>query len=467
MRRRLPLVLLVGALCALGAAVVSAQAPAHGPATAKVAATAVLSARRAPVLLVAATADEPLRASLAAVVEDSPSQTCVSVAVGGRVVFSHQPGLAVAPASNVKLLTAVAVLRELGEEHRFRTVVRGAAPVSGVVQGDLTLVGGGDPLLTTQAYRDHFADQPPAATSLEALADSLVRAGVRRVTGRILGDESRYDTQRTVPSWPARYYEQHQTGPLSALSVNQGKLTFPAHATEENERDVTVTDDPPTFAAETLRALLVARGVEVDGAAGAGVAAPGTKEVAAVESPPLRDLVRQMLSTSDNQTAESFVKELAVHAGRAGTTANGLGALTDALRGGGLPVDGLVLHDGSGLDRDDRASCTLIEAVLQHAGERSAVGEGLAVGGKTGTLRDRFEDPPLVGRIRAKTGTLNDVTALSGFADAEAGPSLTFSYIATGATVGPTLYAIQDHLASILVDYAKGLDVAALAPASG
>lgn len=468
MRRRLPVVLVLTGLVVFLGAVLSSRAPAHPtPQNTALAATPLLSARRVPTLLVAGVADPQLRTALASVVVDSPTDTCVTVEVDGRLVFTHQPDLALAPASNVKLLTAAAILHELGADYRFTTKVLGAAPVDGTVRGDVVLVGGGDPLLSTQAYRDHFADQPPAATSIEELADRLQAAGVRHITGRLLGDESRYDSVRTVPSWPARYYDQHQTGPLSALSLDQGKTSFPEHATEENERDVTVTDDPPRFAATTFVQLLAARGISVDGGPGVGTAAPGMPELVSIGSPPLRDLVRQMLSTSDNQAAEGFVKELGFTDGAGGTTPDGLAALQRALARLDLPTAGLVLFDGSGLDRDDRASCALVTAVLDHAGEESAVGQGLAVAGESGTLRERFRDEPVVGRLRAKTGTLNDVTALSGFADAAAGASITFSYIAVGATVGPNLLGIQDDLAEALVTYSAGTDLQALRPLAG
>lgn len=465
MRRRLPVLLALAAVVVFLGALVASRAPAQPtPEHTAVGATPLLSARRGPTLLAAGVADPKLRTALASVVADSPTATCVTVEVDGRLVFAHQPDLAVAPASNVKLLTAAAILQELGPDHRFTTKVVGAAPVDGTVRGDVVLVGGGDPLLSTQAYRDHFADQPPAATSIEGLADRLHAAGVRHITGRLLGDEARYDSVRTVPSWPTRYYDQHQTGPLSALSLDQGKISFPEHATEENERDVTVTDDPPLFAATTFVQLLAARGITVDGGPGVGSAPAAAPELASVASPSLRDLVRQMLSTSDNQAAEGFVKELGVAAGVGGTTADGLAALQRALARLGLPTAGLVLLDGSGLDRDDRASCTLVAAVLDHAGEESAVGQGLAVAGETGTLRDRFRHQPVTGKLRAKTGTLNDVTALSGFADAAAGTSITFSYIAVGATVGPALLGIQDDLAAALVTYSGDTDVQALFP---
>src|SRR5690606_7760656 len=107
------------------------------------------------------------------------------------------------------------------------TVVRGAAPVDGVVTGDLHLVGGGDPVLATNPYADRFPRQPQLRTDIESLADAVVAAGVRRVEGSVVGDESRYDAQRYVAGWPGRYLDQNVVGPLSALSVNDSFARYP------------------------------------------------------------------------------------------------------------------------------------------------------------------------------------------------------------------------------------------------
>ena len=94
-----------------------------------------------------------------------------------------------------------------------------------MITGDVWLVGGGDPLLATQDYVHTFRRPPEPVTSLEALADGVVAAGVTQITGRVVGDESRYDTQRYVASWPARYIRAPEIGPMSALSVNDGFMT--------------------------------------------------------------------------------------------------------------------------------------------------------------------------------------------------------------------------------------------------
>lgn len=426
--------------------------------------TPVLSPRRLPALIMASERDPILRDALTQVMDDGPPSSCLVVAVGGRQIFAHEANLPVIPASNQKLVTAQLTLDMLGEDYRYTTKVTGPAMHEGTINGDLTLVGGGDPVLGTKAWIDHFADQPAVGTPMESLADQLVKNGLKHVTGSVLGNERRYDGLRSVATWPSRYLEQRQLGPLSALTVNGGLTVFPEHGTEENRTDVTLAENPPRHGAETLLQLLVDRGVTVDGTA--GVSTASTKDVetlAQVKSPPMADIVRHMLSESDNQVAEMFVKEIGYAKGSGGTTAAGLAAMQKSLGDLGIPVQQVRMMDGSGLDPETHLTCAIIYRLLSDAGESSSIGKGLAVSGESGTLRERF-DEQAKGRIKAKTGTLNEVTALSGFADSIGGPALTFAYVANGELVGPQLLSLQDRLVDAMVNYPGGLKISTLGP---
>ncbi len=426
--------------------------------------TPVLSPRRVAALLVAPVADRNLRAELDAVISASPPTTCLTVSVGGRVLYEHNPAQALVPASTQKLVTATAAMAELGAETRLRTRVMAAAePTDGVVRGDLFLVGGGDPLLATEPYVARFANQPQIHTSLEALADAVAEAGVRRVEGSVVGDEGRYDSDRYPDVWPDRFVTQNQSGPLSALAVNDGFTAWPP-AQEPGAEEETPALDPPSAAAEELRELLVARGISVEGGGAAGRAPAGAVEIAGIDSPPIADIVRQMLTESDNQTAELLVKELGRARGAGPTTAAGVDVVTEAMERLGLAAAGTGATDGSGLAASNATSCTLLMEVLDRAGPRSALADGLAVAGETGTLAQRFDDSAAKGRLRGKTGTLLDVTALAGFANARQGPVLTFAYVANGAEVTEALLELQEALGENLVAYPQGPPIAELGP---
>ena len=435
-----------------------AEAPAR-------AVTPLLSARRLAPYLVAPIADAALRAQLDEVVAASPEATCLTVSVGGRLIYEHNPDMALVPASTEKLVTAVAALSVLGRDTTFTTrVVAADEPSDGVVDGDLFLVGGGDPLLATAPYAEHFRNQPQIRTSMEELADRVVAAGVRQVNGRLLGDESRYDSDRYPDTWPERYAEQSQVGPLTALSVNDGFSDWPDQQTREGTVESTPSADPPTYAAGQLAELLQARGVTVRGGAGAGTAPGEATEIATIESGPMTKVVDQLVTESDNQTAELLVKEMGRKDGGTPTTAAGVAAVTAEMEELGLARPGTRAADGSGLDEDNAASCRLLMNILDQGGPDGLIADGLAIAGKTGTLAGRFLDSPARERLRAKTGTLNTVTALTGFVHATQGPVLTFAYIANGEYVNSELLGLQEDLGSDLVVYPTGPPLKTVGP---
>ena len=151
-------------------------------------------------------------------------------------------------------------------------------PSDGVIDGDLFLVGGGDPLLATKPYVQHFQNQPQLRTSLEGLADRIVKAGVHQIKGRVAGDESRYDSDRYPDAWPARYAEQSQTGPLSALSVNDAFQAWPEHQSRRRHRREHASRRSTGVAVQQLISLLRARGVTVTGGPAAGTAPKDAKQ---------------------------------------------------------------------------------------------------------------------------------------------------------------------------------------------
>jgi D-alanyl-D-alanine carboxypeptidase/D-alanyl-D-alanine-endopeptidase (penicillin-binding protein 4) len=245
-----------------------------------------------------------------------------------------------------------------------------------------------------------------------------------------MGDDSRYDAERYIPSWPNRYKREDTVGPVSALIVNDGVTGYVA--TPSAASKVRQPGDPPVLAADTLKTLLKERGITVTGAAVAGRAPAATTEIARLETP-MQDEIAEMLSWSDNTTAESLTKELGLETARAGTTAAGLAAVRAALDADGLPTAGLVLNDGSGLDEGNRLTCDLVTALLDRHGPTSPLAQALAVAGQRGTLRKRLRGTTVDGRVLGKTGTLTQppVVALSGFRRPD-DSTLTFGFIQNG-----------------------------------
>ena len=373
------------------------------------------------------------------------------------------------PASNQKLLVGAVALDVLGEDHRFTTEVRAAAPAAGTVTGDLYLVGGGDPLLTSSTYPVQNDPNPVTdPTSLDALADAVVAAGVQRIDGAVIGDASRYDDEFYAPSW-VNDVRGIEAGPYDALLVNDARVTG----------DSLRAADPSEAAAREFTQLLAARGVTVTGPPAAGTAPAGSPVVASVESAPVSAIVGEMLATSDNNTAELLVKELGVEARGEGTREAGLRVMSDTMAGWGVPMAGTVLADGSGLSNDNRVTCEVFVDVLARSGPSDPLGAGLPVAGVSGTLSDVFTDSPVAGRLQAKTGTLGNAPynadppaakTLSGYLPVEGGGAIEFSLLlnAAGTLTDQSVYRpIWDAFAEMLAAYPAGPTPADLARADG
>ena len=294
------------AVCAIGGAVllgsgavglrgaVASDGAAHAPFDAASPRTALFSARRVPEFWRSEAAARRLTVGLRETV--AGTSACIAADAGGAPI-AIDATTTLAPASTLKLATAVTVLALRGESFRFRTEVRGRTPdVSGVIAGDLHLVGGGDPTLATPRYEDWVRATPRFAadpvTPLQGLVDALVDAGVTRVDGSVVGYGGRYAGPAFLPEWKPNYRTEGQVGPIGALTVNHGFGEFPPP---------TPVDDPARYAAEQLTTLLDRAGITVTGAARSEAAAqppadPDAALLATIDSPPLRDIVAGMLS---------------------------------------------------------------------------------------------------------------------------------------------------------------------------
>jgi D-alanyl-D-alanine carboxypeptidase/D-alanyl-D-alanine-endopeptidase (penicillin-binding protein 4) len=343
----------------------------------------------------------------------------------GQTVYSRNANLSLLPASNEKLAVTYAALTALGPGFTIETDVLGEGTQTGTTwTGDLVLKGYGDPTLSR--------------TGLMALARQVHAAGIVHVTGRILADESWFDTRRTALGWKAAFYI-NESPPLSALIVDRGWLGR------------YTSRDPALSAAQSFRAALVRAGVRVAGAAAHGTADDAATSLAEVDSAPLSAIVQWMDRVSDNFTAEMLVKELgAVQAGT-GTTAAGVGFITGLLEQAGVPLAGVRLVDGSGLSLLDRetpqALASLLTVMWNDAETRWELLSSLPIAARSGTLAHRMLHTAAAGIVRAKTGTTNNASALSGFA----GDRYVFSVLQNGAPVSWTwARRAQDQFATVL-----------------
>lgn len=434
-------------------------------------ATPVLSARR-----VAATLGFPgwsaqLRAPLDQIIrtETVPATTCaVAATPADYPIYAYNADIPLVPASNQKLVTAYAALNLFGPDYRFRTTLATDSRVTnGVVEGDVWLIGGGDPGLATEAYAASFLHQPQTFTDANTLASNLKAAGVTRIRGALIGDGTRYDDKLYVDGWPSRFTTgrgENPSGPLSGLNMDDGFITYPPAGQEFGGSGTrTASATPPLTAAQRFNELLRVNGISVDGGIKQGKAPTATTPLASIDSPPLSQIVQHMLRESDNTAAELLVKEIGLSKAGKGTTADGIAAINQILGQQQLALPGVTVVDGSGLGDGNRVTCTFLARLLAFAGHDGVIGQGLSVAGTSGTLTDRFVGTPGVGKVTAKTGTLSGVAALSGWADARPGTRVVFSIVSNGADE-ETLKVVEDQMANAILTYPQGPTLAELGP---
>lgn len=377
-------------------------------------ATALWSPRRVPGPFVDAVGVAQLQARLAEIA--AGTESCYRVEIDRLGVVADNAGAPVIPASTEKLMTAAGALDTLGPDLTFVTEAVASETPNGGTIDRLWLVGGGDPVLSTPSWIRTLADRPVYArltaslTPLATLADDIVAAGVREIPGGVVGDGTRYATPAYLSSWPESY--RAEIGPLGALVVDDG--FDPATGSP--------VSDPALAAADALGQLLVERGVTV-GSATTGPAPSGAAVVATVRSAPLDALLTTMLSASDNGTAELLALAVDVAAGGSGTTEGGIAEILRRLAALGVDTTGVSLADASGLSRENRATCLALLQTLQLGArpELRTVVDGAAIAAERGTLRGRFVDTALAGRLYGKTGSLNGVAGLIALVDPSGG----------------------------------------------
>jgi len=294
-------------------------------------------------------------------------------------------------------------------------------------------------------------------TPLASLADAIVAAGVRRIDGALLGDDSRHDSLRFLPVWKPSYRTDGEIGALSALGVDHGFSPVGS---------AVAPDDPAAVTAARLVELLAQRGVTVTGGSGSATvpAAQGARELTSVSSPPLADIVAATLTASDNYAAETLMREIGVEHAQASTTEAGAAAVVDVLQQEGVTMRGVTLLDGSGLAPGNRLTCDALLGVMDLASrpEFAALDRGLAVAGQTGTLARRFLGDALQGVLRAKTGHIDGVAGLVGVVDDT--EHLRFAFLVNGQVSRSQAEALQATVARVVAAYPQPPDGAHVPP---
>ena len=368
----------------------------------------------------------------------------------GQVLYSLNATTGFTPASTTKLASAVAALHTLGPAATFTTSAWAARSTTGAAQPGgasprVVLVGGGDPTLAAGRYPSADYPQPATLSSLAAATARQLRA--RGITSVRLGyDDVLFGGPVLGLGWPPfgaanNYITSGDVAPIAGLEVDQGRLTARGRPEDSddplNMRPRSMT--PGLDAAHAFARFLRKDGITVHGAPTRAAAPTGGTRLAAVHSPPLAEIVQQMLAESNNVIAETVARQVAVATGRPGTFSGAAAAVMAVDRRLGLT--GITLHDGSGLSPLDRITPVALVKLVRLAAQpgqarlRPAL-TGLPVAGFYGTLGPgSYFGPfgrPALGLVRAKTGNLMGVATLAGLAYAKNGQIIAFAFMGNG-----------------------------------
>lgn len=324
----------------------------------------------------------------------------------GTVLYDEKSSTPLTPASTTKVFTTMSVLSAYGPDYRIATKV-----VEGPAAGQITIVGGGDPSLSVGML-----------TELAASTAAALAPGASVTLGY---DTSLFSGPALAEGWLPSYPSLGVVAPIVSLMVDGGRVS-----PDYEQRSET----PGMLAAQAFSDALVAAGVSVTDI-GKATATTGAKELARVESVPMSELIVPMLTDSDNTAAEMLAHLAGVKVSGTGSFDSGSAAVEKMLVSLGISTTGVELVDGSGLSRiDDTPPAVLGElmaaAVTGNATQGWAMLDALPIAGFTGTLADRFHDAATqggAGLVRAKTGTLTGVVALTGYTRDADGRVLVFA----------------------------------------
>ena len=353
-----------------------------------------------------------------------------------RVLFSRKAGRPRILASNSKLFTTSTALGRFDPGDRLHTTAWSIDDVSDGVSQGLYLRGQGDPTLS--------------GSGLDKLADRVRAAGVRTVQGPLLYDDSFLDH---VTGIPEHGISAERVGTLSALTIDGGS-----------------PGDPAKTAAQRFRDALRKDGVSVGNSVTPGIVPSSAVKVGDYGSPTMADLIQATNVPSNNFYAEMLLKDIGGQFGGSGSTGAGISVVRKFAADHGARFNG---ENGSGLTRRDKASpksvVKLLDSMIEvdentpadaqadQRGQRDAWENSLAVAGRSGTLARRMRGTAARGRCHAKTGTLNGVSALSGYCfqgPEDADHAVVFSLLMNRVDVNRA-HVVQDRMAALIARYRR------------
>jgi len=361
----------------------------------------------------------------------------------GKTVCARRGRTRRIPASNMKLFTTATALARFGPDARLATSIysSGQVDTSGVLHGNLYLVGGGDPALSDPDFARRFIGG--LGTNIFDLSGEVEAAGIKRVTGQLFSDDTIFDRLRGVAD--SGFATSPYIGPLSGLDFDSGYADSSARH---------FASDPAIAAAKSLAGNLRSAGVQVpSNVAVRALPTTGTGKIGEISSPQMKALTNETDVNSNNFFAEMLLKDLGARFGSGGTTAAGTVVVRKFVRGLGT---GVRQVDGSGLTVTNRVTPAQVARLLV-AMRNTAAGDdfvnSLPVAGREGTVADRMRGTAAAGRCHTKTGTLTGVSALSGYCFNRDGKVMAFSILMNRVTNLSQAHLQQDRMAALIARY--------------
>ncbi len=445
-------------------------------------------------------ANDDIRFYLNKIVEDLTKGEDAKIAISvqslnkDKVYFQYKSNDPFIPASNQKIITTISALINLTPEYKFKTLVATDGSIKdGILNGNLYLIGGGDPT---------FSDN-----DLEDIVKNLKQLGIKKIKGNIVGDNSFFSEEGVGQGWPEKDLNYCFTAPFSGLSINENCLRLNIEAdkkriyisinprskyykiinnlkisSKKNEVFLKVNgniiivngyikpytkkefslplEHPSLFTTSVFYNTLPRNGIEISGNYIVSKAPKNIKVLYLHQSEPLREIIKKTNKDSDNFYAEQVFRTLGKEILNEGSTSASSKVVLETLKKIGIDVENIKIYDGSGLSKYNQLTAESLVKLLTYTYKTPYfydVYDSLAISGKDGTLKRRLNDELLRGKVVAKTGFIKGVKNLTGFVTTINGDVFVFSILTNDLKSTKVANSLQEEICKFLVTYPQKL----------
>ena len=397
-----------------------------------------------------ASSKEEIKGIIANIVGKLPASTNVGIIIYNPLtqdtIFQKNAFVSMTPASNTKLFTTATALSLLGGDFPlFTKIMTNDLNIkNGVINGDIFIKGYGNSTFTV--------------SDLEVMVNTIKSKGIRKITGRIIGDDTYFDDVYFRGDWITDEVANVSLPPISAIVIDRNREVTYKKIRRRTRSYTTNVSDPPLHAAKLLREKLAAEGIEVGGICMKGET-PGNAVTLAESKIILRNLISLINKHSDNFLAECLFKTIGAESSKQqGNSFYSTQAITNFLEENGVYLRGSSILDGSGISIFDQVTPISIAGILEKMYFDIANFEdyykSLSIAGVDGTLRNRFTGTSAENNLHGKTGTLDGISSLSGYLTTAKGDDLIISIIMEFDKKGNRFHhEIQDEIVKILTDW--------------